>query len=207
MAKSDLLKQAIADANAVKETALANAKIALQEAFAPRIQSMLGEKLRMELEGDEDEMDVTADDTMDMGADVDADMDVDMDADMEGEMGDMGTDVGDLSIDVNGDGEFDEFDIMSREEVPAAGEPAMEPEMSDADMADEYEEEDDLELWESVQYRMDEEGFDYCFESYSNWDEIKDEEFHRLRLDFLRSMKELREYINKKVDEKAWDGE
>ena len=71
----------------------------------------------------------------------------------------------------------------------------------------ELEEEDDLELWESVQYRMDEEGFDYCFESYSNWDEIKDEEFHRLRLDFLRSMKELREYINKKVDEKAWDGE
>lgn len=69
------------------------------------------------------------------------------------------------------------------------------------------EEDDDLELWESVQYRMDEEGFDYCFESYSHWDEIKDKEFHRLRLDFLRSMKELREYINKKVDEKAWDGE
>lgn len=71
----------------------------------------------------------------------------------------------------------------------------------------ELDEEDDLELWESVQYRMDEEGFDYCFESYSHWDEIKDKEFHRLRLDFLRSMKELREYINKKVDEKAWDGE
>ena len=146
MAKSDLLKQAIADANAVKETALANAKIALQEAFAPRIQSMLGEKLRMELEGDEDEMDVTADDTMDMGADVDTDMDMDMDADMEGGMGDMGSDVGDLSIDVDGDGEFDEFDIMSREEVPAEEEPAMEPEMSDTDMAGEYEEEDDLEL-------------------------------------------------------------
>ena len=30
MAKSDLLKQAIADAKAVKETALANAKLALQ---------------------------------------------------------------------------------------------------------------------------------------------------------------------------------
>jgi len=74
----------------------------------------------------------------------------------------------------------------------------------------ELEEEDDLELWEAVQYRMDEEGFDYCFESYSHWDEIKDKEFHRLRLDFLRSMKELREYIDKKVDEgrqKEWDGE
>ena len=61
---------------------------------------------------------------------------------------------------------------------------------------------DELENWQSVQYRMDEEGFDYCFESYSSsWDEIKDEEFHRLRLGFLQHMKELREYINKKVEE------
>lgn len=33
MAKSDLLKEAIADAKAVKETALANAKMALEEAL------------------------------------------------------------------------------------------------------------------------------------------------------------------------------
>ena len=33
----DLLKDAIADAKAVRETALANAKIALEEAFTPRI--------------------------------------------------------------------------------------------------------------------------------------------------------------------------
>ena len=59
----------------------------------------------------------------------------------------------------------------------------------------------DLELWESVQYRMDEEGFDYCFESYSDWDEIKDDEFHRLRKKFLRDMKELRSYVNNKVNE------
>jgi len=71
-------------------------------------------------------------------------------------------------------------------------------------------EEDDLGLWKSVQYRMGEEGFDYCFESYSRWDEIKDEEFHRLRKEFLRTMSELRNYINNKVDEgkqKEWDGE
>jgi hypothetical protein len=53
MAKSDLLKEAIADAKAVRETALANAKIALQEAFAPRIQSMLSAKLAEELEDEE----------------------------------------------------------------------------------------------------------------------------------------------------------
>ena len=60
---------------------------------------------------------------------------------------------------------------------------------------------DELENWQSVQYRMDDEGIDYCFESYSSWDEIKDEEFHRLRLGFLQHMKELREYIDSKVEE------
>jgi len=53
--KSDLLKEAIADAKAVKETALANAKIALEEAFAPRIEAMLSTKLSEDLY--EDEMD------------------------------------------------------------------------------------------------------------------------------------------------------
>ena len=44
----DLLKEAIADAKAVRETALANAKIALEEAFTPRLQSMLSAKLSEE---------------------------------------------------------------------------------------------------------------------------------------------------------------
>tara|TARA_R110001592_G_scaffold41263_2_gene134770 strand:- start:1464 stop:2768 length:1305 start_codon:yes stop_codon:yes gene_type:complete len=57
----DLLKDAIADAKAVRETALANAKVALEEAFTPRIQSMLSQKIQSEVEDeevphDEDEM-------------------------------------------------------------------------------------------------------------------------------------------------------
>lgn len=51
---SDLLKQAIADAKAVRATALANAKAALEEAFTPKIQSMLAEKLKQEVEGSEE---------------------------------------------------------------------------------------------------------------------------------------------------------
>ena len=58
--KSDLLKEAIADAKAVKETALANAKIALEEAFAPRIEAMLSTKLSEDLYEDEMEDDVAA---------------------------------------------------------------------------------------------------------------------------------------------------
>jgi hypothetical protein len=50
MANSKLLKEAIADAKAVKETALANAKLALEEAFTPRLQSMLSQKMRAEAE-------------------------------------------------------------------------------------------------------------------------------------------------------------
>ena len=55
MAKTDLLKEAIADAKAVRETALANAKIVLEEAFTPRIQSMLSAKLQEDEMEDEEE--------------------------------------------------------------------------------------------------------------------------------------------------------
>ena len=60
---NDLLKEAIADAKAVRETALANAKIALEEAFTPRLQSMLSAKLAEE-EGMEDEPEMEAEPAM-----------------------------------------------------------------------------------------------------------------------------------------------
>ena len=61
MANSKLLKDAIADAKAVRETAIANAKIALEEAFTPRLQSILSKKLQAEMEGDEEEVDINED--------------------------------------------------------------------------------------------------------------------------------------------------
>ena len=51
---SDLLKEAIADAKAVRATALANAKAALEESFKPTLEAMLAEKLKSEI-GMEDE--------------------------------------------------------------------------------------------------------------------------------------------------------
>jgi hypothetical protein len=60
MANRDLLKEAIADAKALKETAIANAKVALEEAFEPRLKSMLSAKLeemeKEDLEEGDDEM-------------------------------------------------------------------------------------------------------------------------------------------------------
>jgi hypothetical protein len=55
MANRDLLKEAIADAKAVKETAIANAKLALEEAFTPHLKNMLSAKLQ---EMDNDNKDV-----------------------------------------------------------------------------------------------------------------------------------------------------
>jgi hypothetical protein len=43
---SNLLKEAIADAKAVRQTALANAKVALEEAFSERYHAMFAEKLK-----------------------------------------------------------------------------------------------------------------------------------------------------------------
>ena len=56
----DLLKEAIADAKAVKETAIANAKAYLEEAFTPQLRSMLAAKLE---EMDEDEVSETVSET------------------------------------------------------------------------------------------------------------------------------------------------
>ena len=54
MANRDLLKEAIADAKALKETAIANAKAALEETFSPRVKEMLSAKLQ---ELDEEDFD------------------------------------------------------------------------------------------------------------------------------------------------------
>ncbi len=55
-----------------------------------------------------------------------------------------------------------------------------------------------LDDWDSLNYRMYEEGFNYCFDSYSDWDEIKDFEFHRLRVNYLEAAKKLNEYVKTK---------
>ena len=58
----NFLKEAIADAKTVKESAIANAKLALEEAFQPQIKSMLAAKLE---EMDKEDMDEAVDDKVD----------------------------------------------------------------------------------------------------------------------------------------------
>ena len=61
----DLLKEAIADAKAVKEMAIANAKTALEEAFTPRLKEMMSKKIQQMDEEDnmEEEMKYEEDDS------------------------------------------------------------------------------------------------------------------------------------------------
>ena len=139
MAKSDLLKQAIADAKAVKETALANAKLALQEAFAPRLENRLMNQLRLEIEGaDDEEMDMDAEMGAEAGAEAGAD-------EMGGDMPDM---LG-IGVDYDNDGSYDyegDLNLGGADEMEAGAE--------DMEMgADEMEagvEEDDLNLEEII---------------------------------------------------------
>lgn len=68
-----ILKDAIADAKAVRETALAQAKLALEEAFTPQLQSMLAAKLNeMEMEDDEKPVAEGAEDQMEETLDLEA---------------------------------------------------------------------------------------------------------------------------------------
>jgi hypothetical protein len=165
MAKSDLLKEAIADAKAVKETALANAKIALQEAFAPRLERMLSTKLTNEIEGEED---------VDIAGSEEAGENMNAAAAAETLPG--GNDVGDLSIDVDGNGEFDEFDIYSQGGGEVA-DTAEEPAMSDEEMTAEYNEgmhDEDLNIESIIRELEDDlESDEMAMEGY---DEEEDED-------------------------------
>ena len=69
----DLLKDAIADAKAVRETALQNAKMVLEEAFTPKLQNMLSAKIQQEMDDDDVEEGAHEDDEMDEGRDDEKD--------------------------------------------------------------------------------------------------------------------------------------
>lgn len=135
MSNSDLLKEAIADARAVKETAIANAKLALEEAFTPRIQSMISSRLEEEGEeefGDEEEMP------------IDGEMDMEMEPGMEGGE-DRDLNLGGQAYRVDNAG-----DPMPGEEMPMDGE----------EVAMEEEPVDEYDLSEILRQLDEEEGED-----------------------------------------------
>jgi hypothetical protein len=140
----DLLKEAIADAKAVRETALANAKLALEEAFAPRIQSMISSHLQQEAE--EEMMDEEDDDMTAMGDSEAPAEEMPMDGEMEAPVED------EMSMEAPVEDEMmDEEDDMDLEEI------IRELEMSSTDSEeDPMAEADDEEMTEADDEMMDE---------------------------------------------------
>jgi hypothetical protein len=102
---NDLLKEAIADAKAVRETAMANAKAALEEAFTPRLQSMLHAKLAEEME---DDMEMEEDMELNLGDEMEAPIEPSMDLDLEEDMedADMDLDLDEILRELEGADEF-----------------------------------------------------------------------------------------------------
>jgi len=60
--------------------------------------------------------------------------------------------------------------------------------------------EEQLENWHNVDYRMNNEGFEYCFKQYSSFSEIKDEEFHNLRLTLINQMENMRKLVHDRIE-------
>ncbi len=115
---SDLLKEAIADAKAVRETALQNAKAALEEAFTPQLKSMLSAKLQEDdIDGDGID-DETGEELPSDEIPVDDEMPVD---DVPAVDGEVPLD-DELPVDdLDGDGVPDDTDVEEGFVIPAAG--------------------------------------------------------------------------------------
>ena len=160
MSNRDLLKEAIADAKTIKETAIANAKVALEEAFAPQLRSMLSAKLEeMEKEDMEEGYDEKMDEAKDeMEEGYEKDMDEaqgegfdaprgNYDADeipgnmLEGEKEDMDEEVDLDEILAELEEGEDKEDIDEAEEVDEAKD-----EMNEAEEIEEAEEDEEVEV-------------------------------------------------------------
>ena len=136
----DLLKEAIADAKAVRETALENAKMALEEAFTPRLQNMLSQKIQNEIEDEDDEK---KDEAMDDEEDIEERDDED-DMEERSMMKDADEDPSDEDSE-----EMDESEIIEIDGVKYAPVVSEEEDEDEEDM-DEMKDEDDEDMEEDL---------------------------------------------------------
>jgi hypothetical protein len=131
----DLLKEAIADAKAVKETAIANAKAALEEAFTPFLKEKLAQKINEmdELEEEESEMyETKMEKSMDESESVE-------EVSLDELLAELDEYAEVQPHDVDGDGDVDRDDVAKLSGMNEAKEEEKEEEMSIEDM-----DEDDL---------------------------------------------------------------
>jgi len=202
--KSDLLKEAIADAKAVKETALANAKMALEEAFTPKLQSMLSHKIAEELE-EEDEEEVA--DEMDAAATMDEPAEDEM-ATEEDEMGveeeeEMYSEEGeeDMTMDMDSEEDGEEYDVTGDEEE--------ETEEDDLDLEAVIRELEDAMAGEEEVSEEDEMGEEPVAEEEMEDEPVAEEEELDIN-EIIRALKEMdgeEETVEEEETEESWNEE
>lgn len=190
----DLLKEAITDAKAVRETALANAKLALEEAFAPRIQSMISSHLQQEAEEemmDDEDDDMTAMDS-EAPAEEEMPMDDEMDMPAEDEMpmeeDDMDMDLEEIIRELemsSNDSEEDPMDEADDEEMMEDDEEMMD----DEDMMDEADDEE-IDIQEVIRALREED------DEPTKEDDSKKEEMENDLREAYKVIKFLRSKIN-----------
>jgi hypothetical protein len=184
MANSKLLKEAIADAKAVRETAIANAKLALEEAFTPRLQSILSRKLQAEMEEEDDE--VVVDEELDSsdigkgegesgsGTDASEPEGFEAHTELDPETTEMGAEGGsgeeDENLEVVDDLVEDEFDGVGYNDPTNADDASMEEDEMEFD-------EDELDLEEIIR-ELESELEDEDEEVHTEYEHEDEEELH-----------------------------
>ena len=202
--KSDLLKEAIADAKAVKETALANAKMALEEAFTPKLQSMLSHKIAEELE-EEDEEEVA--DEMDAAATMDEPAEDEMateEDEMGGEEEEMYSEEGeeDMTMDMDSEEDGEEYDVTGDEEE--------ETEEDDLDLEAVIRELEDAMAGEEEVSEEDEMGEEPVAEEEMEDEPVAEEEEELDINEIIRALKEMdgeEETVEEEETEESWNEE
>jgi len=203
--RKDLLSEAIADAKAVKETALANAKLALEEAFTPKLQSMISAKLAEdadeEMEEELDSSDLGAGDNAQPSDDASDSSDIenddelivaeedeleedeveeddDMEDDMEADL-DMDSEE-EMGADMDDDMEDDDEDELDLESVIAELEAEMEEDEAPADEnyheEEEMDEEEEIDLDEVIKTLKEMEEGDYNEEEMDEEEDMDEDE-------------------------------
>jgi len=141
------LKEAIADAKAVRETAIANAKIALEEAFTPRLQSILSRKLQAEMEEEEE---------IDLGEEYGAE-DVEADGSSELGAGEGNTGSGTDGVEPEGEATYThtELDPETEEETAEVGAEDEHMPVAEGEDDEEFDFEDELDLEDEDEDELD----------------------------------------------------
>lgn len=167
MGKSNLLKEAIADAKAVRETALANARMRMEEAFTPRLQSMISAKLQNEVEGEDEEEIV--DEPVDVNDELETDAEID--TPVEDEVPEEETSDAEVEPEIDDNPETDvEPEVDVEEPVEVETEPDVDVEVEPSeDTEDEVDEGYELDL-ESIIKELED-------ESNMNDDEVEEPMF------------------------------